>query len=112
MNEFISSLLILYETLFAINNDDISKILSNSFNPFSLRVLPDSTISTIKSETAEQVDIPPVSAAVEEVSEDLKHESIPTPDVASPSTDEDDTMNYLLEGEISSDYLSTNSEEK
>ena len=50
---------------------------------------------TGKSETAEQVDIPPVSAAVEEVSEDLKHESIPTPDVASPSTDEDDTMNYF-----------------
>ena len=51
MNEFISSFFILYETLFAINNDDISKILSNSFNPFSLRVLPDSTISTIKSDS-------------------------------------------------------------
>jgi len=50
---------------------------------------------TGKSETAEQVDIPPVSAAVEEVSEDLKHESIPTPEVASPSNDEDDTMNYF-----------------
>ena len=50
---------------------------------------------TGKSETAEQVDIPPVSAAVEEVSEDLKHESIPTPEVTSPSNDEDDTMNYF-----------------
>ena len=47
-----------------------------------------------KSETAEQVDIPPVSAAVEEVSEELKHESIDTSET-SPSKDEDDTMNYF-----------------
>ena len=47
-----------------------------------------------KSETAEQVDIPPVSAAVEEVSEELKHESIATSET-SPSKDEDDTMNYF-----------------
>ena len=47
-----------------------------------------------KSETAEQVDIPPVSAAVEEVSEELKHESIASSET-SPSKDEDDTMNYF-----------------
>ena len=50
MNNFISLFFNLYETLFAINNDDMSLILSNSFNPFSLRVFPDYTISTIKSD--------------------------------------------------------------
>ena len=50
---------------------------------------------TGKSETADQIDIPPVSAAVEEVSEQVKVD-IPSTPVATPSNaDEDDTMNYF-----------------
>ena len=46
-----------------------------------------------KTTTADEVDIPPVSAAVEEVSETSKVD-VPTSDTP-PSNDEDDTMNYF-----------------
>jgi|TARA_R110001592_G_scaffold58814_5_gene178151 hypothetical protein len=51
---------------------------------------------TGKTETADQIDIPPVSAAVEEVSEQVK-ETVPSAPIATPPSndDEDDTMNYF-----------------
>ena len=70
----------------------------SNFKPYDdLKAKFEKTVyGTGKSETADQIDIPPVSAAVEEVSEQVKETVASAPIDTPPSNDdEDDTMNYF-----------------